>query len=306
MFEINYLKLGQKGVINYDLPVYSIGSSKPEITIACSIHGDETAGLFIVSNFLKKIADKKILGKINIIPSANPVAQFLYSRTAFLDQKDLNRTGNGRDNGSYTDRLANTLMNFYLNSDIVINIHEFEMISPVMAIFDRVNEIEIENKIMEAIKVFNPDMIWQINYDKSSDIQYQTTLDMALTKKGIVNFAFETSQLALISKEDIEKASQGLFNLVSYYGMIENTLEQNNKIITAYIRKETTSELSGLWEPNESLKVLTKIKKGQIIGKIISLPDFMETEIYSQEDGILLQYRHRQIIGTGSAIYSLG
>lgn len=306
MHEINYLKLGQKGVINYDIPVYSIGNNEGKtFTVTCSVHGDETAGLFIVHNFLNKIKNKQLKGKINIIPAANPVAQFLYSRTAFLDQKDLNRSGKGRIDGSYTDRLANTLFNFLVKSDIVVNIHEFEMISPVMGIFDVFDNKETEQKILETIKIFSPDMIWQINYNKSSDIQYLTTLDLALSKEGIVNFPFETSQLPLITQDEIEKASQGLLNIAAHLGIIETENTQTDKVVPVFVRKEYSSDLAGLWVPNNNLKPLQEVKQGDFIGKVVSLPDFSEQEIYAEQNSILLQYRNRQMIGNGSSIYSI-
>lgn len=306
MFEINYLKVGQKGVINYDIPIYSIGEGNKTFTITCSVHGDETAGLFIVNNFLNKIKNEKLKGKINIIPAANPVAQFLYTRTSFLDQKDLNRAGKGREDGSYTDRLANILFNFLVKSDVVINIHEFEMISPVMGIFDVFENKETESKILETIKIFSPEMIWQINYNKQSDIQYLTTLDLSLSKEGVINFPFETSQINLITQNDIEKASQGLINIASHIGIIDKKIEIKKQDIPIFIRKEFSSDLSGLWIPSNNLQILKSIKKDEIVGKIVSLPDFIETNICSKEDGTLLQYRNRQMINNGTSIYSIG
>ncbi|MFN8575944.1 MAG: succinylglutamate desuccinylase/aspartoacylase family protein [Candidatus Sericytochromatia bacterium] len=306
MFEINYLKLGQKGVINYDIPVYSIGEGKKTFTITCSVHGDETAGLFIVNDFLNKIKGETLKGKINIIPAANPVAQFLYSRTSFLDQKDLNRAGKGRFDGSYTDRLANILFKFLKQSDIVVNIHEFEMISPVMGIFDVFDNKETENKILETINIFQPDMIWQINYNKQSDIQYLTTLDLALSKEGVINFPFETSQIHLITQKDINKASDGLLNIACSLGILNKKINNKKNEIPVFIRKEFSSDLSGLWIPEQNLELLKPIKNNQLIGKIVSLPDFIETEIYSEHDGILLQYRSKQMISNGTSIYSIG
>lgn len=306
MFEINYLKLGQKGVINYDIPVYSIGEGKKTFTITCSVHGDETASLFIVNSFLNKIKEETLKGKINIIPAANPVAQFLYSRTSFLDQKDLNRTGKGRFDGSYTERLANVLFNFLKQSDIVVNIHEFEMISPIMGIFDVFDNKETENKILDTLNIFQPDMIWQINYNKQSDIQYLTTLDLALSKEGVINFPFETSQIHLITQRDISKASDGLLNIAYNLGIIDKKIKIEKKEIPIFIRKEFSSDLSGLWIPVEKLDLLKPIKKNQLLGKIVSLPDFIETDIFSKDDGILLQYRSKQMISNGTSIYSLG
>lgn len=310
MFEIQYLKVGQKGVINYDIPVYTIGDNSVKgsktFTIACSIHGDETAGLFIVNDFLNKIKGKKLKGKINIIPAANPVAQFLYSRTSFLDQKDLNRTGKGRSDGSYTERLAHILLEFFKMSDLVINIHEFEMVSPIMGIFDIFGNKDMESKIFETLKVFNPDMIWQINYDRNCEMQYLNTLDLTLSKEGIINFAFETSQLPLLKYKDIDKASDGLLNLCASLGITDTDTKVVDNNIPIYIRKETTSDISGLWIPDEKLEILKPLKKGQLIGKVVSLPNFKEENIYCPENGILLQYRVRQMINIGTSIFSIG
>lgn len=305
MSNIQYLKIGKKGVIGFDIPVYTIGKGKPELTISCSVHGDETAGLFIVSDFLDNINENEIRGTINIIPSANPVAQFINSRVSFLDLKDLNRLNKGNIKGSYTERCVAALFEFMKNSDVVINIHEFEMRTPVTGIFDNFGSEKIRQKNLEAVKIFNPELIWQINYDADSESQYQSTLDMALTNTDVVNFAFETSQLALITYNEIKKASQGLINIASSLGIIvRDTSEQQNCLRLS--RREVNSEFAGIWQPEDNLNLLQEVKKGDKIGTIKTLPEFDKHEIYSDFSGILMQFRHRQVISTGTAIYSIG
>ena len=41
----------------------------------------------------------------------------------------------------------------------------------------------------------------------------------------LINFPFETSQINLITQNDIEKASQGLINIASHIGIIDKKIE---------------------------------------------------------------------------------
>ncbi len=305
MENISYLKIGQKGVINFDIPVYTIGQGNVSFAITCSVHGDETAGLFIVNDFLKRIKGKKLNGVIHIIPSANPIAQLTNSRVAFIDHKDLNRLDKGRIDGSYTERVVANLFDFLTKCNMVINIHEFEMKTPVACIFDNMDSISQKDQIVSMIKAFSPQIVWQINYDKQSEDQYQTTLDMALTNAKIINFAFETSQLSLITDEEIKLASQGLLNVAIKLGIVEDeNIQQKETIFMT--RNEVTNDISGLWEAKQDLSLMQNIKKGDLIGTITTLPDFKKSEIYSPFSGILMQYRHRQMISTGTSIFSIG
>ncbi len=306
MENINWIKVGQKGIINLDLPVYSIGNGKnPSLAITCSVHGDETAGLFIVSKMLELLKNKSLKGTIYIIPAANPAAQFMNSRVSFLDHKDLNRVGGGRKDGSLTERTASALFEFLSARDAVINIHEFEMKTPVTGIFDNIGSLEIKKEIINLLKAFSPEIIWVLNFSKESDIQYHNTLDISLTHSGIPNFPIETTQLSLLSEQDIIKAAQGLINVASYLGITDKISENilNSHIL---IRHEVTSELSGIWEPNPELNLKEEIEKGKQIGTLKTLPDFQEHHIFSPYTGVLMQYRHRQLVATGAGLFSIG
>jgi predicted deacylase len=305
--KISWLKIGGRGVLNLDIPVYSIGSGNPVLGITCSVHGDETAGLFIIDSLLKslhKYPDLK--GTIHIIPAANPAAQFMNSRVAFFDHKDLNRVGSGRSDGSYTEKVAAELFTFLSKCDAVINIHEFEMKTPVTGIFDNAGSKEVQNSIFNLLKVFSPELIWVIDQDQASDVQYQTTLDMALTRAGVINFPIETSQLALLPEADILRAAQGLLNVAAHLGIIDEVTVPGDSEIPALIRNETSSSLAGLWEPVGGLTLMQDVKENELIGTVKTIPDFQEQKIFAGRAGTLMQIRHRQLVSTGSSLFSIG
>jgi len=303
--EISWLSVGQVGTYRIDIPIYTIGKGKPIFGITCSVHGDESSGLFIVSRlieYLKRI--NNIRGTIHIILAANPLAQMVNNRVSPLDSKDLNRTGKGRQDGSFTDRIGAQLFDFLSQCDFVTNIHEFEMHTPVTAVFMNSGNKDIKTKTLTAIKAFSPDIIWVINSEQVSDNQYQTTLDAALANAGIANFPIETKQLAFLSDADIDQAALGLYHVASNLGMYKSSIAFPTSTAPAYFRQEVTSDEAGLWEPNCKLGQI--VDEGKQIGTLKSLVGFKQEQVISPKDGILVQFRHRQLIATGTSLFSLG
>jgi len=197
------------------------------------------------------------------------------------------------------------LFNFLSQCDLVVNIHEFEMHTPVTAVFMNAGKEETKALTLSAIKAFSPDIIWIINTSQSSDVQYQTTLDTALAQSGIANFPIETAQLNLLTDHEINKATMGLYQVAAYLGICEPISESySTSISPAFFRQEITAENAGLWEPD--CKLMQTIENGSSIGNLISLPDFRLAQIQSPSDGVLVQYRHRQLVSTGTSLFSIG
>ncbi len=308
-----YLDIGGgAGALELRIPVYSIGSfTQPSLGITCSVHGDEHAGLFIASRFLDLIRDKNFEGTIHLIPAANPVAQFVNSRVSSLDQKDLNRTGRGRDTGTFTDRVASILFDeLSHNCDFVINIHEFEMQTPNTAVFMNAGSEKIKAKTLQGIRAFEPEIIWVIEKSQGGDAQYLTTLDTALALADVPNFPIETAQLSLLTNENIEKAALGLVNVAEHLGIISLGQEKSSTWKPRpFIRQEVTAGAreSGLWEPTKPFSLAeTTILTDEVIGTIKRFPDFSIEEVHSPSSGTLVQCRKHQLVSTGTSLFSIG
>lgn len=303
--EINRLPIGQAGLVRLDIPVYTIGNGRPVFGITCSVHGDEPGGLYIVARlleYLKRV--DRISGTIHIIPAANPAAQLVNKRVSPLDLKDLNRAGRGRQDGTFTDRVGACLFDFLSQCDLVVNIHEFEMHTPVTAVFMNAGDTGTKAKTLAAIKAFAPDILWVINPAQNSDIQYQATLDTALAQAGTANFPIETTQLAFLSKDEIDKAALGLFHVATHLGICKSFLELQSYVAPAFFRQEVTASEAGLWEPN--CELMQTVEAGEQIGTLRTLTDFQQTPIDSPSEGVLVQCRHRHLVATGTSLFSLG
>lgn len=309
MGKVARLPVGQIGTTLLDIPVYTLGTGKPPVFgITCYVHGNEAAGAFIVSRFIDLLQLSDTLhGTIHIIPVANPAAQLVNYRVSPLDLQDLNRLGSGRSDGSFTERIGAGLFEFLAQCDVVVNIHEFEMLTPITAVFmnaGRTEEIKVE--ILKALRAFSPDIIWAISPLQSSDVQYQTSLDTALIEAGVVEFPIETAQLAHLTDAEIDRAAQGLLQVAAHLG-IAQPLSENSDLplpAPAFIRQEVRANDAGLWEP--SGKLMQSVGVGDLIGTIRTIPEFQTQFIYSPASGVLVQQRHREVVATGTSLFSIG
>jgi len=303
---IQWLSTGQNGVIRLDIPILTFGSNSPRLVITNSVHGDEHVGLAVISKLVDILRVKSLTGTVSFVLAANPAAQFVRARVSPQDFKDLNRVGSGRKDGYYTDRLGSKLFDFFKSYDFVVNIHEFEMHTPITAVFLNAGKDEIKKKILAGIKAFSPEIVWAVKNSKESDIQYQTTLDAALANAGIPSFIVETVQLPFITDNEIDKVVNGFLKLMSHLGILQNVkTEEQEESFRYYHRHEITSDIAGYWEPNQ-INILQNVKKGDLIGEIRALPDLESEPIFSPLSGTLIQIRHRQLVGTGTSLFSIG
>jgi predicted deacylase len=303
--ETDWHTYGEIGVSSLSSPIYTIGEGSPVLGITCSVHGDERAGLYIVARLVTLLKQQQeINGTLKIVLAANPAAQFVNSRTSPQDLKDLNRTGRGRRDGTYTERVSARLFDLLSTCDFVINIHEFEMHTQIAAAFIEVGSFPNKLKTVRAIQAFSPKFIWVIQQSSSKDAQYQTTLDSALAEAGIPNFPIETVHLQFITEAEIDDVAQGILRVAAHLGMIDYGRIESEASVPAFTRSEVTANLSGLWEPQTS--VMNFVESSTVLGAIVTLPEFNKVSVFAPYSGTILQVRHRQLVSTGTSLFSLG
>lgn len=307
MLQVSSLDFGQVGFQQFSTPVLTFGTTEPgqpKVGITCCIHGDETSGLYIVARVIKELELRNSrAGTVYILPAANPVAILNNKRVSVLDYKDLNRVGKGNKDGSFTERTGAVLFEFLSQLDLVIDIHSFPIRTPITAIFLNTGNTQVKKKTLSAIHAFSPEIIWAMNTPDSQDAVYSTVLGIALANAGIACLPIETTQLAFLPEAEIEKAAQGILNVIAFMGIIES-LYVSKCSIPAFTRNEFTSPSAGLWEPHVSL--MQPIQTGMEIGTLKILPTFEEKKIYAPSSGILIQYCQRRLVATGDALFSLG
>jgi predicted deacylase len=178
------------------------------------------------------------------------------------------------------------------------------MHSPITAVFMNAGDKNTKEKTITVIRAFAPEIIWVIESSRNEDAQYLATLDTALAKAGIANFPIETPQLLLLTEQEIDNVARGLIRVAAHLGIIDTLQKETFPIAPAYTRREVTADDAGLWEPNQCF--MQEVEASHEIGTLKKLPDFQQQKICSPSSGVLIQYRHRQLVATGNNLFSIG
>ena len=93
------------------------------IVITGAVHGNEQTGTYAAELVAQKLAGEKILGNVRIIPVCNESAFKARQRQAVEDGEDLNRIFPGKEDGTYSEQLANHIWNLTEGYDYMVDLH---------------------------------------------------------------------------------------------------------------------------------------------------------------------------------------
>jgi predicted deacylase len=267
--------------------------------VLCGLYGDEVASTFSAHRFLKRLAkEPEMQGTVRLIPSANPFAQATRTRVTLSDFDNLNRTGKGDAAGRMTQRISNTLFEFLKDSALVIDLHEFNMSTPCMAVYIPAEDAETERINLANIAAFEPAFVWALT-GSSSD---SGSLVAALITEGVPGFGVETSHARVLSDADIDRVVDGLYRAAQNLGILPGVPETES--VTAYNTRLVSAEQAGIWEPERTL--FETIQEGETIGTLIPFPLISWEAVDAPQAGTLVQLSPRQLIDTGSYLFAIG
>jgi predicted deacylase len=93
------------------LPVVVVHSEKPGPTLVVTgnVHGDETTGIGVVHNLIRRLPTLLYCGKVVLYPTLNPAGLMAGIRTLPGDGQDLNRMFPGKPRGPASERHAHAI-----------------------------------------------------------------------------------------------------------------------------------------------------------------------------------------------------
>lgn len=96
----------------------------PTLLVAAAVHGEEIVGSVAIGQLLRELRPADLRGILVAVPVVNTSAFEFAQRHTYWDQRDLNRVGAGRPDGSITDRLAHHYVTEVIRRvDYMIDIH---------------------------------------------------------------------------------------------------------------------------------------------------------------------------------------
>lgn len=299
---VEQIEIGTLGVLPVRVPVVRYGSGSPRLGVLAGVHGNETSGLYIIDELLRRLRGVSLRGELTVIPVANPIGIALSKRIVPGELQDLNRIFPGRGDGTFPEVLAHRLFEVVRDVDFLVDLHTFRQINPLLAVFFNLGSASQRQRSLALIQAFGPDVVWEVRDDHPPDTIYLNALGPVLAKQGVPNTVIELSVVRSWQDQQIPVAARGICNIMSSMGMIDADVEPRfppHFATTPYFARG-----SGLFRPGAAL--MSELRAGDLVGELTSLPLFQSAPVRADGDGVLLQIHPRGVVGTGSNLYILG
>lgn len=311
--ETSYLEVGYIECTPIRIPITTIGEGSPCFAILCGVHGDETASIVIARRLVQElIARDSLHGSVSIITSANPLAGLTRTRMTYLESLDLNRVAPGRPDGYLTERIAYKLCECLSQCSFFVDIHEFRMNTPTLALYLPSIQGEVDERILQGIVAFNPPLVWVRDSNAPVEAGFSNSILAELIKRGVPGFAIETTRLARLSSEIIHFVAKSLTRVIDLMNATEG-LQNISTSPKAFTRKTIHSDHTGFWTPDlrfwtpdAKVKLLAEIEKGDVIGSVSLMDLINDIPVYAPIKGILMQLRGTRLVETGTPLFSIG
>ncbi len=294
------------GAIEFEVPVLEFGSGEPRILIVSGIHGDEIESLFAVDRLLSNLEITN--GRVDVIPSAHPLAQVFTQRTSPLDGIDLNRNFDRRGaRRALSDQTADALMARFETYDFVIDLHTLHNRAPAVCIYIDGGHQTLRDRAKRAIRQFQPDIAWHANLERTPETprNFDGYLGPWLLAHDIPNIVIEMPRDYHRDDERLHRVRRGIERILADWGVLERPGERTpDENIPMFRRHKRSIDRSGLFEPEAALG--DRIESGDVVGSLTSTTTFETQPVRAEREGRVMMLSDRDFVVPGDIILSVG
>ena len=324
-FDTSAVPLGFKGIVNLkirsnnidelSIPVFVIKGNQPgkTITVLGGVHGDEYDGPQAIRDIYTSLEPDELTGTFLGVPHSNIPAFSAGTRVSPIDGLNLARIFPGNENGSITEKIANSLgTNVIRHADFFIDLHSsgtYMSMPLLIGYYSGSNKIAKDSQ--KAAFNFGTDVVWG-----HSDISKGRTISYA-HHLGIPWLYSECPGGGWLDLYHVGKYVSGVKNIMKMLGIIalqtHKFTPKHYLIGSGDVDKSITTTTTGYLLPHVDL--LQNVEKGQPLGKVIDLSGNEIETIEANASGIVICMRKTPsvkpdtlaflITGTGTIVSDL-
>jgi len=280
-----------------DLSVHVVHGRKPGpvLFVSAAIHGDEVIGVEIVRRLLKAGPLKTMAGTLLAVPIVNTYG-FLNNARYLPDRRDLNRCFPGMPEGSMASRLAHIFMTEVVaRSDVGIDMHS--------AAVHRTNLPQIRltpdnDRLATLGRAFGAPVMLESKLREGS-------LRMAAEETGIDVLLYEAGEGLRFDELAARAGVTGILRVMHELGMIgkkgvpkirSNTVKCNT---SRWYRAPAGGLFRGYLTTGDT------VSPGTILGAISDPFGETETELVSEDEGIIIGRSNMPAVYEGEALFHI-
>lgn len=271
--------------------------SGPTLGFTAAVHGNELNGIKVIHKLMAEMAQEieNLAGTIIAIPLVNTLGA-LTSQRVFNNGEDLNRIMPGKQKGNSSAQFAYRFMRQIVSQmEYLVDLHT--------ASFGRVNSLYVRADMEDPqsavlARLQHPQIIV---HNKGRD----GSLRGAAAKLGIPAITVEVGDPQRFQSKMIKESLVGIHNILGFLKMLP--LEEKHSAIPAIICQKSFwihTDHGGLLEVYPH--VTDRVKKGQVIAKLVDLFGDKIREYHAPNDGVVVGKSVNPISQTGARIIHLG
>jgi uncharacterized protein len=302
-----YLRFTNPTLSEMRWPVVDVTGSRdgPRLCVMAGLHIDEVSSIQAAVSLPDHIDVAALAGTVSIIPIVNVPAKFSHTGLVPMDGKNLHWVFPGRSDGTFTEALADALLNEWMaGSEAVIDLHGGDIgeAQRPFVLFQKTAD-EVLNSGAEALaRGFNPDYVMQLDLDHMNDIGRCCT---ALGARGRIGIVTERGDNGLLDWDAVNWHVAGVLNACRLLGLLEGgtaTADKSAVLIDKYTFLRSTADGLVYHDTHPGDRVV----RGQ---RIATLRDEFQQpidEILAPDDGYIIWRTTMLFARSGSWIGALG
>lgn len=293
------------GGLAIHLPVVDLGPGPARLVLVAGIHGDETSPLFLVDRFVRALGDRELAAGIRVVAAANPPALLQRTRWSNWDDEDLNRVGDGEGGPALTRRLARAVCEAVEGATLVVNLHNFVMRTPLLAIQPPGQDEARRARHRRYVEALDPQVVWVFGDSPEDQRVYATSLDAAMERHGVDVLAVEMADLPEFDEPLLARGLAGLLRLAALVGCLDDP-ERPLRRTTVWVRRRLLrAPAAGIFEPIAPLS--GEIAEGDVVGELVPMERPGDrVRVLAPATGWLVQRLGRRFVRPGDMVASVG
>jgi len=278
-------------------------SSHKTLVIMGGVHGNELNGIALVKRLLgyceKEKIEKKLKGRLIVIPLVNVKGFEKRTRTNPLDHKDINRSYNQKINCPST-KIANALWKaFYAKADMVIDCHdagEQNILLPHTRIHPQQDK-GCTSCTRGMAMAFGSKIVIERKGKKG-----MLAVELSKVKKRPV-LTIEIGGALKIADKFLKDGLKGIINILKHYDFLKGDAKLPRKQYYLKDRFGISATNTGILKMEKKLG--QRVHKGDKIGEIYVPTKNKTVDIISPMCGIIFSLQYVDAASKGEIIYSI-
>lgn len=291
ILELEVAKLHTRNSIKITIIVERAKLDGPTILLMGGVHGDETNGVAIVRDIIRKKYNKPKRGTIICIPVFN-VFGYLSQSREFPDGRDLNRMFPGSASGSLASQFAYQFTKEI--APLVDYVLDFHTGGSDRENFPNVRCVLQEEKAFELAKVFDVPFIVHSNY-------IPKTIREAIHKMGKTILLFEGGKSKDLDDSVINIGVEGAHNILIHLDFRDGELNLKNKSVIIEKAKWLRAPYSGMLRTH--VKNGSWVTKKTILASITDPYGEFEKKVVARFDCFIFGINTAPIVNKGDALF---